>query len=225
MLKLTCKIVIGSSVFYKCSEIRIEESWETLTDTCDIIFPKKMAETQNFKRGESVTVELGYDYTLRKVFEGYVDRVRIDEQLTLHCEDTMWTYKMVEIEPFSIRAGTLDDILERIGVKNYTTSGKIELGNYRLREKTPASLVLAAIKKDTGISIFFYDNELCCGLPRIILGKINPERIFTPVKKVNKDAFFGLPHLSVGTTIQKGIIKKIIRTYSTVGLRQIVTFA
>lgn len=83
MFKLTAKIEIKGTgkkwEFDKVAEVEITRDTDTLTDTCVLKLPKKVRwqneERIPIKRGDEVTVWLGYDDELELAFRGFVTTI------------------------------------------------------------------------------------------------------------------------------------------------------
>ena len=111
MLRLKVKITFTKSnrdtyEFNSVTECETEESYENLTDTFKITFPRNVKldnrELFNgiapiFERGDMVKVELGYYPTLRTVFEGWVSEIGAKIPVKITCEDDMWLLKNTSV--------------------------------------------------------------------------------------------------------------------------------
>ena len=98
MFKLTAKIEIKGTgkkwEFDKVAEVEITRDTDTLTDTCVLKLPKKVRwqneERIPIKRGDEVTVWLGYDDELELAFRGFVTTIGLKTPIEIHCEDYMF---------------------------------------------------------------------------------------------------------------------------------------
>ena len=83
MLRLVSEIMIEGDdtwLFTAVNEVNIVQDIESLTDTCELKLPKKIkwqnALEKNFKppvkRGDKITVKLGYDDKLVTRFSGFI---------------------------------------------------------------------------------------------------------------------------------------------------------
>jgi hypothetical protein len=100
------------------SDIKIESSFNTLTDTCEIKLPRfdkwimkddrninnysiydPSAEEQNlaFEKGSVVRVFIGYDYEEKLMFHGYISEITPTAPIVIKCEDAMWKLKQKTI--------------------------------------------------------------------------------------------------------------------------------
>ncbi len=94
MFRLTAKIEIRSAktwVFDKVASVEITRDIETLTDTCVLQLPKKVKwqgeSTLPIKRGDEVTVWLGYDGDLQFAFRGFITTLGLKTPTTITCEE------------------------------------------------------------------------------------------------------------------------------------------
>jgi hypothetical protein len=172
MLVLNCDIKIGSYTFKAVHQVEINSSWENLTDTCKLTIPRKLSWNKNivegnsiFKKGDSVTVKLGYNGELHTIFEGFISGIKPSTPLEILCEDKMWKLKQITIPKFSKGKTTLKNLLSAIipeGIE-YNTDVDIELGSFRISNASVAK-VLEKLKKDYNIYSYFKNNKLFCGL-------------------------------------------------------------
>lgn len=142
MLRLVSNNTIGTVIlpFNFVTEVEINSTWETLTDTCRITLPKKLnirtvASQQSdvitngtiplWKRLDPVTIKLGYEQTingvnqqiLNTVYVGKIARIYPQRPLIFECEDQMLDLKLKSIVNYSKQGvSTLDVILSEIFV-------------------------------------------------------------------------------------------------------------
>ncbi len=169
MLRLSSKITIeGSNTweFTAISSCSIVEDTENLTDTCTIALPKKIkwagavggGANPPVKRGDKITVQMGYNDTLKTRFVGYVRRVSIGVPVKLECEDGMFMLKLAEVKKKGYKSVTLDqlvaDILTGTGIKHTLIDKNIVLGPYRITRNTVAE-ELSELKREFGLMAYF----------------------------------------------------------------------
>ena len=90
--------------------VQIDASVDSLTDTARIILPRKITYKKNgkevsdiiarenplLKRGNRVTISLGYNYNnangtvINTLFQGYISQVIADSEIEIICEDAMF---------------------------------------------------------------------------------------------------------------------------------------
>lgn len=108
MLQINHKIEIGSKVSTSASEISIESSFNTYTDTAIITFAQNslkkdsgkaifVGENAVFKIGEAVKIYMGYDQDLKEVFRGYISNIKIEYPIVVECQDASWLLKQSEV--------------------------------------------------------------------------------------------------------------------------------
>ena len=171
MLQLTSKITIGNFFFDYVTDVEITSSWQDLTDKAKIVIPRRLrwegkpltnSDNPLIKRGDKVTIDLGYDYNFQRVFEGYISKVHPKTPLEVECEDAMWLLKQVSINksyPVIKYQALLKDILHIASLKNPAIAqanlkidGNLDrtLGKVRFPNKSVAE-ILDYLKKDHSI--------------------------------------------------------------------------
>lgn len=100
MLKLSAKVEIKgdkSWTFQKITACEIVRDSEALTTTCKLTLPRKVkwkGETSiPIRRGDKISVWLGYDDNLQLAFSGYVLRIGVKTPVEIFCEDDMFMLK------------------------------------------------------------------------------------------------------------------------------------
>lgn len=167
MLILTSEIIIkGSSVwtFHEISNCIIVEDTGTLTDTCELTIPKRASweGAQDFKlpikRGDKITVKLGYNGILKTRFSGYIRTIDTKNPVKINCEDGMFLLKMAEVKKKGYAKVTLKelltDLLANTGIAFQLIDDDIILGPYRITKNTVAE-ELNEIKNEFGLRAYF----------------------------------------------------------------------
>ncbi|MCD8266401.1 MAG: hypothetical protein LUC33_04520 [Prevotellaceae bacterium] len=176
MYRLTADITISGERKWrlgKVTEVEITRDTEQLTDTCRITLPKRVrwdGESEvPVRRGDGVTVSLGYDDSLQQVFVGYVRDVSLKTPVVLTCEDEMFVLKQMEAKKNSYRNVDLATLLKDQGLAaNYTVKvmGEQNIGQYRVQADTVAALLENL--HESGIRSFFRQEDgkpvLYCGV-------------------------------------------------------------
>lgn len=128
----------------KVANIKIAGDSETLADTCRIELPRNTkwmgSGSIPIRRGDDVTVWMGYNDKLDKRFVGKVREVSAGTPTVITCEDMMFVLRQRSIKKKLYRNCEVGDLLKDIipaGIK-YETSGKIEIGDYRTSASTVA---------------------------------------------------------------------------------------
>lgn len=155
-------------LFY-VSSVEIASSWKMLTDTSDIVIPRKIKTFSGkdlntfFQPGDTVKIELGYNGNYVTEFEGYVQNVSRGTPVKLHCEDEMYKLKRRSVS-YSKKSVTLGKLLADIcpEYEIVTSFGDTELGAVRY-SNVLVSAVLADIQKKTGLYSYFVGKTLYCG--------------------------------------------------------------
>lgn len=173
MKRLTSQIKIGDFSFKGVVELKIESSWDVLTDICTITIPRKlkyegrdiaMGADPLFKKGDKVVVELGYNDKNNIEFIGYVRHIDAKTPIVIKCEDSAFLLKDAG-KTISYRSVTLKKLLADILPSGMDFEAlDISLGQFRLRDVTPAK-VLDELRKVYNLYSFFKGEKLFVGLP------------------------------------------------------------
>ncbi|EKT4516703.1 hypothetical protein AAIP55_000827 [Flavobacterium psychrophilum] len=167
MLLLTSEIIIEGSQTWKFNALNnctIVEDMATLTDTCELILPKRVdwQGAKHFelpiKRGDKITVKLGYDGNLKTRFVGYIRTVDAKKPVKIMCEDGMFLLKTVETKKKGYKKVALKqlitDLLAGTGIDFLLVDGDISLGSYRMLKDTVAE-ELNEMKSKYGLRAYF----------------------------------------------------------------------
>ena len=119
------KIVFGETdtheeiVIRKGNAVRIESSWEMLTSTATIILPRNVKDFDKlnvktiFKKGDPVTIYLGYDEVLIEEFSGFISEVSADIPVKIKCDDWMYLLKKHPVN-VSMRSTSVPELIKMI---------------------------------------------------------------------------------------------------------------
>lgn len=158
--------------FTRIAEVEVVRDAESLTDTCTLTIPKKVkwkdAVGVPIKRGDQITVQLGYGEKLQTAFCGYVTKVGTMAPVVVVCEDEMFRLKQKETKKLAYKSVTLQQLLDdqQIGVP-VKVFGEQNIGAYRVTADTVAKLLHQL--KEQGVRSFFRYAEdgsptLYCGV-------------------------------------------------------------
>lgn len=133
-----------------CTNIEIEKSRKTLTNTCKITIPRNIKEIDQtdlkeyFKPGLKVTVFLGYDGNLKKEFTGYITQVSFKIPTTITCQDEMWNLKQNSLSK-AFNNAKLKDVVNYI-YKGESRVADLVIGDMVIKQQSTAQ-VLDYLKK------------------------------------------------------------------------------
>ena len=169
MLRLKSEITIGSLVFTFVTNVQINQSWETLTDTAFISLPnnirsKNKAIKDIIKVNDPVTIKLGYFPNLITRFTGYVSKVVPESPLKIMCEDESFKLKQNFLQSYAKKPVSLQELIE----DNY--SGEINvananLGGFSIAKGSTLTQVLQELRSTYKLYSWFRDGVLNVGLP------------------------------------------------------------
>ena len=174
MFRLCAKIEIKgdrSWSFDYVNAVEITRDTEKLTTEAKITMPKKVkwdgADEIPVKRGDAVTVSLGYDDNLQTAFVGYVRDVGFKTPIVITCEDDMFKLIQMPAKKKAYRSVTLETLLKDQGISyRLNIMGEQSLGAYRVTADTVAAL-LGKLSEQGVRSFFRYENGesvLYCGV-------------------------------------------------------------
>lgn len=186
MYRLTAKITIDGGRRWQLEEVtavEITRDTEKLTDECRITLPKKVKWDGEpdipVRRGDMVSVSLGYDGELQAAFSGYVRDVGFKTPIVLVCEDEMFKLKQRPAQKKAYRNVDLETLLKDQGIGcEIRVFGEQRLGQYRVTADTVASL-LGKLQQQ-GIRSFFRTEDgqpvLYCGV--LFERETSPSQVF-----------------------------------------------
>ena len=158
-------------VFEKITSCEIVRDMDALTTTCTLVLPRKIqwkGESSNpIKRGDQVTVWLGYDDDLQLAFQGYVLQKGFKAPIEIKCEDEMFVLKQTPAVKKTYKNVTVENLLKDQNL-NYTLKvlGEQNVGQYRVNVDNVAEL-LAHLKENSIKTFFRLEDEkpvLYCGV-------------------------------------------------------------
>jgi hypothetical protein len=167
MKKLTCNIQIGDYAYSGVVNCSIESSYDTLTDTCTITFPRKVSWndskiTDLIKRGDKIKVYLGYNDENTLVFIGYIKNIKASIPIEITCEDSMYLLKQKSYTE-SYETVTLKDLLQNVCGDIPFETIDFTFNNLRITKATPAE-IFDSLNSDYGLPFYFVGEKLYAGL-------------------------------------------------------------
>lgn len=179
MLRLTSNIKIGPYTFKGVHNVEVDSSWDNLTDTCVIQFPREVSwqgrslvggNNPLLKRGMAVQVKLGYDDKNTEVFRGYVRHIGAEIPVRIECEDEMFNLKKGAFNGSYRTAKSsqvISDVLKSQGLKTpLKVTADVALGQFRISKATPAK-VFEYLREHYFVRAFFREGTLYAGLPYV----------------------------------------------------------
>lgn len=174
-------------VIYTISSVHIESSWKMLTDSAEIVLPRRIKYfagkdlKELLSAGDQVKIELGYDSNLYTEFEGYISLIGWGVPVTIRCEDEMYNLKRKTVS-YSAKNVTLKKLLADVA-KGYEvkTNYDAELGAVRYSSRTVAE-ILNDIRKKTNLHCYFIGKVLYCG--NVYSEKVDTEKVKIVLEKM-----------------------------------------
>lgn len=174
MYRLCAKVEISgekSWTFSKITACEIVRDSEALTTTCKLTLPRKVKwrgePSIPVRRGDKISVWLGYDDNLQLAFKGYVLRIGIKTPVEIFCEDDMFMLKQTPCVKKAYRNVDIQTLLQDQGLPyEIKVLGEQNIGQYRANFETVAEL-LAHLKENNIRTFFRLENDtpvLYCGV-------------------------------------------------------------
>lgn len=162
-------IDVGQYTFPYAQSVEVTSSWEDLTDVANIVTPRKLRlQGQDivqgeslFRRGDAVSIRLGYDGVYDDVFSGYLAGITPGVPLRFRCEDAMWKLKQTNFT-LSYKAPTLRQILTDISPIPFEAIDA-QIGPTRYTNLS-AARILEELRKTYGLQSWVRDGKLYSGL-------------------------------------------------------------
>jgi hypothetical protein len=149
--------------------VKVENSWRNLTGKASVQVPARWLFQHNrlrikdwLRRGDPITIELGYNKTMVEEFTGYITDVKPGIPVTLNCEDEMYRLKRWPVK-YSSGGVRLPALLRAIcppGTK--INALDTDLGHFKAANVTVAK-VLEKLKEMYGFASYFRNGTLYCG--------------------------------------------------------------
>ena len=168
LYRLNSEILIGSVKATFVTDLTINSSWETLTDTATIMLPNKLHLKNTpildiIKVNDPVEIKIGYFPELVTRFKGYVSKIVPESPLIIHCEDEAFQLKQLTIDNYAKNNLTLEELIN----DNYSGPTEIvdaNIGNFRINNATFIQ-VLQELRSKYKLYSWFRDGVLTCGVP------------------------------------------------------------
>lgn len=179
MLRMDYDIVIGDVGLKGLESVTIESSADQLSVVCTIAVPgmawnRSYGLEDKLKRGDAVTVKLGYDGNLKTEFVGYLKAIQPNNPLKLVCEDNAYLFrKDIKARQFKKTTSVpiLQYVVDQVNSQLTTTKMKLVTDVSGIQFDTFTILpgnafqVLEKLKAETGFNIYCRGSELHCHLP------------------------------------------------------------
>jgi hypothetical protein len=172
MFRLTSDIRIGPYRITGVHEVEVRSSWDELTDTCTLKFPRRAdwlgknlasGAAPLLKRNDPVSVRLGYDGANVEVFQGYISKLTTEIPVVIECQDTAYLLKQQTVTK-AYKEAELSTLLKDILPSQVPFQAPaVRLGQFRITNATPAK-VLAYLKDNYVLKSWFRAGKLYTGL-------------------------------------------------------------
>lgn len=168
----------GEIIIRKVNSVKIESSWEMLTDTATIILPRNVKDFDKlnvktiFQKGDPVSIKLGYDNNLIEEFNGFISVVSADIPVKIKCDDWMYLLKKHSVN-VSMKSTKLSDLIKLIVPPEIECDvADMNIGTKRFPNTTAAKILEEL--QENNIYSYFKGKKL-------IVGKIYSDDAVEPV--------------------------------------------
>jgi hypothetical protein len=189
MYDMQWKITIGNYRLAMMESVEVKHSVELLADTATIVLPataynKALDVESKIKRGDKVSIELGYDGDLYNEFSGFVESITTDGgSLKINCEDAIFLYR-VDLKDIELKEVDVNTILKHVNTevsKYYPNETAFTLScNYSFKydkfviRGNTGHDVLKTIQEETKTNVYLKDRVLHAHLQYTeIFGKVS----------------------------------------------------
>jgi len=149
------------------NKVKTESGWKKLTDTAEIVFPRKVRDfdkqkvNEVFQAGDPVIIRLGYNGELFDEFTGYILQVSTGVPVMITCEDEMYKLKRETVSVSKAKC-TLKELLTAIAPGYVIQCDDTALGSVRY-SKMLVSEVLDDLKSKMSLYTYFRGKTLVSG--------------------------------------------------------------
>ena len=155
-LNMTSRVSLGNVLLNNISGYKVSENILEMSNTAEITIPrnyKKLAGKsilEQFKVGDKVKIESGYDGSYETEFTGYISEIESDFPLIIHCEDESYILRQTKFVK-AYQSATLKQILADIIPASITWDAPVvNIGKYQI-DKASAYTVLSDLVKNYGL--------------------------------------------------------------------------
>jgi phage protein D len=172
-LNMNSLVTMGNLRLKNVSQFEINESILEISNTAKITIPKHYglkpdkSILEQFKVGDKVSIEVGYNGNLQTEFTGYISEINSDIPLVISCEDDLYPLRQSNYVKSYPATTTLKEILTDIIPANVlkfdTNNAEIKIGKYQI-DNLSAFAVLQDLMKNYGLYSSVHKGILRIGL-------------------------------------------------------------
>lgn len=165
-------IRIGSYKVNTLKSVSVKRSVEQLSDTATIVLPGTLVNealevNDKIKRGDAVSIDLGYDGYMNHEFSGYVKSINTDDNdIRIECEDELylWDVSVQDAQYGDKKSISLKELLQKIALQvnpKYKIECDYSFTYSRFTVSGATAIdVLKKIQDETKANIYFEGNTL-----------------------------------------------------------------
>jgi Phage late control gene D protein (GPD). len=168
-LNMTSQVTLGNVLLKHVSAFEINENILELSNTAKITIPKNYGVIgqkpilEQFKVGDKVVIECGYNDVLAREFVGYIREIESDVPLVIHCDDETYPLRQTNYIK-SYKSASLKQVLTDIIPKSISFEcPDVHLGKFQI-DNASAFAVLQELVTSYGLYSRLQDGKLKVGL-------------------------------------------------------------
>ncbi len=151
--------------FSQVNSCKVVTSLHTLTDTCTITIGRKrkwrdenvLDLTEIIRRGDMITVQLGYGDDLETIFQGYLKTIKTGTPVTIECEDEAWNLKQMPVANKYYESLTMSAFVNEFLSSYQVSVSDVNFGEVRINGETTVAGVLDYFMKNYPVRFVFRD--------------------------------------------------------------------
>ncbi len=196
-MNIASQVTLGNVLLKHVVAFEVTESIMEMSNTAKVTIPRNYAALNGkpildqFKVGDPVTIDAGYDGELNREFTGYIREIESDYPLIIHCDDESYPLRQNDLVK-SYQSVTLKQLLADIITEGITFEAPdVNLGRFQIDHESSFQ-VLQRIKEDYGLYSRLQNGVLTVNLRDLVVSSnsevhtyvLNPgTKIFNLVKK------------------------------------------
>lgn len=168
-INMTAQVQLGNVLLKNINAFEIDENILEMSNTAKIIIPRNYGKLngkpvlQQFKAGDKVTIDCGYDGNYAREFTGYIREIESDIPLIVHCDDETYPLRQTNYIK-SYKDATLKQVLTDIIPSSVKFDcPDVRIGKYQI-DNASAFAVLQDLMKHYGLYSRLQEGVLKVGL-------------------------------------------------------------
>ncbi len=171
-LNMTAQVQLGNVLLKNVSQFEINENVLEMSNTAKITIPRNYGQLagksilEQFKVGDKVVIQCGYDGDLQTEFVGYIREIESDRPVVVHCDDETYPLRQTNyVKTYKATGTTLKQILADIIPASFmrVECPNVVIGKYQI-DNASAFVVLQDLMQSYGLYSRLQNGVLKVGL-------------------------------------------------------------